>query len=130
MNSKHLSWKTYCEAIKAARDEAIDCAKLEHSTIRSNGYWLNGSDAKGETLSENVDTGCRTLKRFLEDHAQLVKNGAVSITISGDLDGANSVYDLNNDNYMPQASEWSFEIWNGKDGWILELSLNEEEAEI
>ena len=126
MNTKHLSWKTYCETIKEARNIAIDCAKMEHSTTRSNGYWLNGADEKGETLNENVDTGHRTLKCFLEDYNSLIKKGAVSISVCGDIDGADSVHDLNNDNYMPQAEEWAFEVWNLKDGWILEIHLNAE----
>lgn len=106
--------------IQEARDIARIEATAEFSTLRSRGWWLSACDASGETITENADLNVTaiTLQLFLEEHMELVERGATSISISGGFDGADSLYDLNNGNYTPWVSDWSFEVWNSNDGWI------------
>ncbi|MCY9865059.1 hypothetical protein OTK49_21305 [Vibrio coralliirubri] len=116
----HLTWKMYNLLIQEARDHARIEATAEFSTVRSRGWWLSASGNTDTSITENADLNATalTLQLFLEEHMELVERGAISISISGGFDGADSLYDLNNGNYTPWVTDWSFEIWNSTDGWI------------
>lgn len=119
--SQHLTWKIYQELIQEARHLANINATAQFSTVRSRGWWLSACDNDNETLTENAELNnsrSYTLQSFLEEHYKLTESGAASISISGGFDGADSLYGLNNGDYTPWVSEWSFEIWNSTDGWI------------
>lgn len=117
---KHLTWKIYQALIQEARQVAHIEATSEFSTVRSRGWWLSACDASEVTITENADLNgtTHTLKSFLQEHQELVSKGATSISIDGGFDGADSLHEMNNGDYTPWVSEWSFEIWNSTDGWI------------
>ena len=122
-STRPLPWKTYKEAISDIRDQAKGVARESCTTVRSRGFWLNGTGSDNQTMQENADmsSGPMTYKAFLAEAQGLIDGGAIDISLNGGFDGADSLYDLNHDAYEPWVSDWSITVWTREQGWVTEL---------
>lgn len=117
---KHLTWKTYQALIQEARHLAHINATAQFSTVRSTGVMVTAFNAEGVKITEDHegDASSLTLNTFLSECNDLMLSNAASIRLSGSFDGAESLYELNRNNYHKSVSTWSFVVWNSTDGWI------------
>ena len=106
---KMTPWQRIQCEIKEARELAKEEA-ASYSCIRSRGAILTAVDSKGDRLDDG-NWSLTTKKDFFETVESLKENGAVSISIEGGYDVAESVRDWGTGDYEPWASFWSINYW-------------------
>ena len=100
----HLS-KLIAQA-KEERSIAIQNAKRFSAVVRSRGVELACLDERGELIEREFDVKL-TQKGIREEVVRGIKlHGAVKFAISGGVDGADSVWALNNWEYEPMVECW------------------------
>lgn len=91
---------------KEERSIAIQNAKRFSAVVRSRGVELACLDERGELIEREYDVKL-TQKGIREEVARGVKlHGAVKFAITGGVDGADSVWELNNWEYEPMVECW------------------------
>jgi len=94
---------------KERRAEAIRCAKINSAAVRSRGVELACLDERGDLIEREFDIKL-TQKGIREEVARALKlhgaDGAVKFALTGGVDGADSVWGLNNWEYEPMVECW------------------------
>lgn len=94
---------------KERRAEAIRCAKINSAAVRSRGVELACLDERGDLIEREFDVKL-TQKGIREEVARALKlhgsDGAVKFALTGGVDGADSVWGLNNWEYEPMVECW------------------------
>lgn len=102
--NKYLS--TLIAQAKRERSIAIHNAKLFSAVVRSRGVELACLDERGELIEREYDVKL-TQKGIREEVVRGIKlHGAVKFAITGGVDGADSVWGLNNWEYEPMVECW------------------------
>lgn len=103
------------EAIEARR-EAIDEAKRRCPVVRSRGVYLTVGDAKDTLISGGDCWEVRLTQKSLNEEIESVLKHLgrpveeLAIYISGAVDGADSVYEMNEGEYEPMVECWDVEL--------------------
>lgn len=94
---------------KERRAEAIQNAKRFSAAVRSRGVELSCLDERGELIEREFDVKL-TQQSIRDEVARAVKlhgsDGAVKFALTGGVDGADSVWGLNNWEYEPMVECW------------------------
>ena len=94
---------------KERRAEAIRCAKIDSAVVRSRGVELACLDERGDLIEREFDVKL-TQKGIREEVARALKlhgaDRAVKFALTGGVDGADSVWGLNNWEYEPMVECW------------------------
>jgi len=91
---------------KEERSIAIQNAKQFCAVVRSRGVELACLDERGELIEREFDVRL-TQKGIREEVERGVKlHGAVKFAITGGVDGADSVWEMNNSEYEPMVECW------------------------
>lgn len=91
---------------KEQRAEAIQNAKRWSAVVRSRGVELACLDERGELIEREFDIKL-TQKGIREEVARGIRiHGAVKFAITGGVDGADSVWEMNNCEYEPMVECW------------------------
>jgi CelD/BcsL family acetyltransferase involved in cellulose biosynthesis len=103
-------WKRIKFDIKEARDIAKEEATSTGWCIRSRGALITAVNSDGDRLDDGGYL-ITTKKGFFEAVESLKEDGAVSISVEGGYDVAESVRDWGTGDYEPDFSQWSFDYW-------------------
>ncbi len=91
---------------KERRAEAIRCAKINSAAVRSRGVELACLNERGDLIEREFDIKL-TQKSIREEVARGIRiHGAVKFALTGGVDGADSVWGLNNWEYEPMVECW------------------------
>ena len=116
LGSKFFLLKEINAAVSTQRAEAFAEAKRNcpRSFLYSRGTWLRAVNAKGDLVLGEADTWHwdgdlgSTVKAMVEAE----KAGAVSLSIEGGYDCADSPAAYKDGDYEPWVSEWDVVIWS------------------
>ena len=111
---------------KERRAEAIRCAKIDSAAVRSRGVELACLDERGDLIEREFDIKL-TQKGIREEVARALKlhggDRAVKFALTGGVDGADSVWEMNNCEYEPMV-----ELWDGRTFTADEIGVAVEEV--
>lgn len=111
--NKYLS--TLIAQAKRERSIAIHNAKLFSAVVRSRGVELACLDERGDLIEREFDVKL-TQKGIREEVVRGIKlHGAVKFAITGGVDGADSVWGLNNWEYEPMVECWDTETFTASE---------------
>lgn len=101
---------------KAARREALDEAKRRWPVVRSRGVYLTVGDERDTLISGGDCWEVNLTQKCLRDEVDAVVKhlgrpiGELEIYISGGVDGADNVRELNNGEYEPLVECWDVKL--------------------
>lgn len=104
MNRRMLN-KLICEA-KELRTEAIAEAKRRCAVTRSCGVDLDLIDERGELIHREYGVALTQAGLVYEVERAMRMDKPARFALSGTVDGADSVWGLNNWDYEPQVETW------------------------